>query len=113
MDALTETDVDSRLWGHRGGMGGLSHELIYPHSLERLRVLETEGKTKTEPEKEGPDRQTDLRQETDLQGKPHVAGTQHFPKLYGSQPFHNVLALPRYLPTHFPSSHSLKSWNCS
>lgn len=49
------------------GWEGLSQKLTYPHPLEGLRELETEGRTKTEPGKGGIDRQTDLRQKTDLQ----------------------------------------------
>lgn len=71
MDELTRTDGHGCLTQDSGvmevGWEGLSHKLIYHSSLEGLRELETEERTKTEPGKRGTDRQTDLRQKTDLQ----------------------------------------------
>lgn len=49
------------------GWESLTRKLIYPPSLEGLRELETEGRTKTEPGKGRADTETDLRQKTDLQ----------------------------------------------
>lgn len=80
-------------------MGGPESETTLLPSLQGLRELETEGKTKTEPERGGPDRQTRGRKQT-CRENPMLLASSVFPDvtLDLSPPSYPSLAPPHPSP---------------